>query len=105
MKPSKKAIGTSTGKAAAKHTHNRQTKKKALCNEWRRIDYYFELLDEHGPAEDLWKMLKLALISGDEHADKRDRSNMIFFYECSRELFKNVYSLLQQQKKKMGLME
>lgn len=73
--------------------------KKGLPYEWRRIDYYFELLDQEGPADDLWKMLKLALIADNDHIDPRDRSNMLFFYEYTKELFENIYILLQQQKK------
>ena len=73
--------------------------KKELPYEWMRIDYYFELLDQEGPAEDLWKMLKLALIADNDHIDVRDRSNMLFFYEYTKELFENIYTLLLLQKK------
>jgi hypothetical protein len=72
----------------------KQKKDKKLPYEWLRIDYYFELLDEEGPAEDLWKMLKLALIADNDHIDPRDRSNMLFFYEYTKELFENIFTLL-----------
>ena len=73
--------------------------KKELLYEWMRIDYYFKLLDKEGPAEDLWKMLKLSLIADNDIIDPRDRSNLLFFYENTKELFENIYTLLQQQKK------
>lgn len=72
---------------------------KQLPYEWRRIGYYFELLDQEGPTEELWKMLKLAMIADNDHINPRDRSNMLFFYEYTKELFENIYTLLQQQKK------
>ena len=75
---------------------------KELPYQWRRIDYYFELLDEKGPEEDLWKMLKLALIADNESIDQRDRSNMLFFFEYTKELFENIYVLLKAQKEKQA---
>ena len=86
-------------KAAVQPPKKPRTKATALPYEWQRINYYFELLDEEGPAEDLWKMLKLALIADNDRSTERDRSNMLFFYENTKELFENIYSLLQQIKK------
>jgi hypothetical protein len=79
------------------------TKKKKLPYEWKRINYFFKLLDKKGPEEELWKMLKLALTCDNDNADEHDRSNMIFFYEYAKELFENIYTLLQQQQKEKRL--
>jgi hypothetical protein len=75
-------------------------KQQLLSYEWRRINQYFEILDKQGPAEELWKILKLALTDGSGETESRHRSNMLFFYEHTKELFENIYKLLQQQKKK-----
>ncbi|MDB5275796.1 MAG: hypothetical protein JWR61_751 [Ferruginibacter sp.] len=85
----------------ARNTRGKIKKKqqRALPYEWQRIAYYFELLDEEGPAEDLWKILKLALIADNDHTDEHERSNMLFFYEYTKELFQHVYTLLQRQTK------
>ena len=73
-------------------------KKKLLQNEWMQINDFFETLGEEGPAEDLWKMLKLALITDNDLTEPGDRSKMIFLYESCRELFKNIYRLNTHQK-------
>jgi hypothetical protein len=89
MKAVKKGAGTKS--------KIREVELKQLPYEWQRVAYYFELLDQNGPAEDLWKMLKWAMIADNDHIDQHDRSNMLFFYEYTKELFQNTYALLQQQ--------
>ncbi|MEO6230427.1 MAG: hypothetical protein ABJB11_13730 [Ferruginibacter sp.] len=79
-------------KGAISKTKDQQN--KALSKEWQQIAYYFELLDKEGPAEDCWKMLKLALVADNDKTNARDRSNMLFFYEYTKQLFENVYTLL-----------
>ena len=71
--------------------------KKKLSYEWRRINYFFELYSEEGASEDLWKMLKLALTNDEEETEGSERSNMIFLYEYTKELYENVYELLLQE--------
>ena len=44
-------------------------KKKKLPYEWRRIDYFFDLFDDEGWSEELWKMLKLALTNDEEEPE------------------------------------
>lgn len=75
-------------------------KKKKLSYEWRRIDYFFELYSEEGASEDLWKMLKLAITNDEEETEGSERSNMIFLYEYTKELYENIYELLLQEKSK-----
>ena len=75
-------------------------KKKKLSYEWRRIDYFFELFNEEGASEELWKMLKLALTNDEEETEGKERSNMIFFYEYTKELYGNIFFLLMEQKAK-----
>ncbi|MEO7047409.1 MAG: hypothetical protein ABI091_19050 [Ferruginibacter sp.] len=69
-----------------------------LSPEWLQISEFFEVFYEEGPAEDLWKMLKLALVTDNDLTTPRDRSNMLFLYEGCSALFKNVYKLLLQRK-------
>lgn len=75
-------------------------KKKKLSYEWRRIDYFFELFNEEGASEELWEMLKLALTNDEEETEGRERSNMIFLYEYTKELYELLYILLMQEKDK-----
>ena len=77
------------------------SKKKRMAYEWRRIDNYFDwLFGLDGPSEILWNMLKLAITNGEEEAEAKERSNMIFFYENTKELFENIAVLLKKQKDK-----
>ena len=75
-------------------------KKKKLSYEWRRIDYFFEFFNEEGASEDLWEMLKLALTNDVEGTEGKERSNMIFLYEYTKELYENIYILLHKEKDK-----
>lgn len=75
-------------------------KKKKLSYEWRRIDYFYELFNEEGASEDLWEMLKLALTNDEEETEGRERSNMLFLYEYTKELYENIYILLLKEKEK-----
>jgi len=84
-----------------KRTKNKK-QNKDLQQQWSRIDSYFEFFDREGPAEDLWKMLKLALISDNDNIDPRDRTEMLFYYEQTKELFENIYVILQQQKENLN---
>lgn len=72
----------------------KKDKKKVLPYEWAEINDFFETLGEKGSAKDLWQMLKLALITDNDLTEPRDRSNMIFLYESTKKLFKNVFKLL-----------
>jgi len=76
-------------------------KKKKLSYEWRRIDYFFELFNEEGASEELWKMLKLALTNDEEETEGSERSNMIFLYEYTKELYENISILLVDEKAKI----
>ncbi len=75
-------------------------RKKKLSYEWRRIEYFFDLFDDEGWSEELWKMLKLALTNDEEGTEGNERSNMIFLYEYTKELYENIYELLLQEKSK-----
>ncbi len=75
-------------------------KKKKLSYEWRRINYFFELFNEEGASEELWEMLKLALTNEEEETEGRGRSNLIFLYEYTKELYENIFILLMQEKDK-----
>jgi hypothetical protein len=96
-----------TAKAMKANKNNKSKSKKLkpveqeyqLCPEWLQISEFFEVFYEEGPAEDLWKMLKLALVTDNDLTTPRDRSNMLFLYEGCSALFKNAYKLLLQQKK------
>lgn len=97
------AIQKTTGaakKAKGSIIKTKGKQKKELPYEWRRINYFFEFFDGESSTEHLWEMLKLALTSGDDNGDAQQRSNMLFFYEYTKELIENIYILLQQQKKK-----
>lgn len=72
---------------------------KEMAHEWKRINYFFEWFDADAATEHLWEILKLALVTDNDHTDERERSNMIFFYEGVKELFENTYALLQKKKK------
>ena len=74
-------------------------RKKKLPYEWRRIDYFFDLFDDEGWSEELWKMLKLALTNDEEETEGTERSNMIFLYEYTKELYENIYILLHKEKR------
>jgi len=50
--------------------------------------------------ERFWQILKLALTNGEEEADARERSNMIFFYEQTKELLENVFVIWEKKNKK-----
>jgi hypothetical protein len=78
---------------------NKKGKKKELVYEWRRVAYFFQFFDVETSTEHLWEMLKLALTSEDDSGDVNKRSDMIFFYEYTKELFENIYILLQEKKK------
>lgn len=78
---------------------NKKGKKKELVYEWRRVAYFFQFFDVETSTEHLWEMLKLALTSEDDPGDVKERSNMIFFYEYTKELLENIYILLQEKKK------
>lgn len=77
----------------------RREKKKELVYEWRRVAYFFQFFDVETSSRHLWEMLKLALTSEDDSGDINERSDMIFFYEYTKELFENIYILLQEKKK------
>jgi hypothetical protein len=70
-----------------------------LSYEWQRLDYFFALFELKGPDEELWEILKLALIADNDQIDERERGKMIFFYEYTKELFENIFILLQDKKK------
>lgn len=80
-------------------TEKEDKQKKELSYEWQRIGYFFELFELKGPSGELWEILKLALITDNDNTDERERGNMIFFYDSARELFENIYTLLQKKKK------
>ncbi|MEI9959387.1 MAG: hypothetical protein WDM90_24410 [Ferruginibacter sp.] len=42
-------------------------------------------------------MLKLALTSEEENGDLTERSNMLFFYEYTKELIENIHVLLEEK--------
>jgi hypothetical protein len=75
-------------------------KKKKLPYEWRRINHFFELFNDNGASEELWKMVKLAVTNDEEETEGWERSNMIFLYESTKELYENIYILLQVEKNK-----
>lgn len=78
---------------------NKKGKKKELAYEWRRVAYFFQFFDVETSTGHLWEMLKLALTSEDDLGVVKERSNMIFFYEYTKELLGNIYTLLQEKKK------
>ncbi|MGC4102876.1 hypothetical protein [Ferruginibacter sp.] len=90
----------SNNKTANAVNANPTTENNTLPAEWDQVAYFFEVMGEHGPADDLWQLLKLALIADDEENNSQMRANMIFVYEHTIAFFKNVYALLQQQQKK-----
>jgi len=63
------------------------------------------LLSDEGAGEELWKMLKLALTNDDEETEGKDRGNIIFLYEYTKDLYENVFILLVQQISKSGKKE
>ena len=88
--------------AFVKTTKGKSKKMKKLSYEWRRINYFFELFSDEGATEELWKMLKLALTNDEEETEGKERSNMIFVYEYTKELYENIFTLLIEQKSKSG---
>lgn len=78
----------------------KQAKPLPFEKEWARINYYFEMLDEQGPAEDLWEMLKLALIADNDLVTPRERSNMIFLYEYTKQLIATYIPCYRRRTKK-----
>lgn len=86
-----------------KNKRVKSKKAKGLSPEWYRINDFFMILDEDGPSNELWKMLKLALIVNNDNTDERDRSNMIFLYENTKKLFEDVFTLLEKEKKRRGV--
>lgn len=81
-----------------KQSRSKKNKGDTLSNQWQEIDGFFEFFEQAGAQKDLWKMLKLALIN--ENTTGRERSNMIFVYEYTVELYVNTFALLQEQKEK-----
>lgn len=77
----------------------KEKKKNGLPYEWQQVDYFFALFELKGPDEELWEILRLALIADNDHTDERERGNMIFFYDAAKELFENIHALLQKKKK------
>jgi len=70
--------------------------------EWKKVGYFFEWFGEDGAKQQLWEILKLALVSDNDKADERERSNMIFFYEQATEFFKITSDLWERKRKKMS---
>ena len=77
----------------------KEKKVNGLSYEWQRVDYFFALFELKGPDEELWEILKLALIADNDTIDERERGNMIFFYDAAKELFENIHALLQKKRK------
>jgi hypothetical protein len=80
-------------------TEKEKKQKKELSYEWQRVDHFFSLFELKDPDEELWEILKLALVADNDHTDERERDSMIFFYDSAKELFENIYTLLQKKKK------
>lgn len=76
-------------------------KNKKLPYEWRRIDHFFELFSEEMACDELWKMVKLAITNDEEETEGWERSNMIFIYEYTKELYELLYILLGREKDKI----
>jgi hypothetical protein len=74
--------------------------KHKMPNHWRRVDHFFGWFDAEFATEKLWEILKLALTNGNEDTEVKERSNMIFFFEYTKELYENVGILLQKEKEK-----
>ena len=94
----KKNSKGATKKSNAKEPENKEHKKKQLPYEWRRINDFFEWFEVSVATEHFWEILKLAITYEGEGPDGRERSNMIFFFEYTRELYENIYNLLQKEK-------
>ncbi|MDE3185666.1 MAG: hypothetical protein KGM16_19820 [Bacteroidota bacterium] len=69
--------------------------------EWKKVGYFFEWFGEEGATQQLWEILKLALVADNDHCDERERSNMIFFYEQATEFFKATSAMWERKRKKM----
>jgi hypothetical protein len=98
MKPAK---NNSDGKKKGNEKANGKTQKDELSDEWKRVGYFFEWFDPEGAKEQIWEILKLALVADNDQADERERSNMIFFYENVTVLFENVFKIWKRKRKKM----
>jgi hypothetical protein len=68
-------------------------KAEERLKEWKRAGYFFEWFGAGGTTQQLWKILKLALLADNDSADERERSNTIFFYEQATEFFKTTSAL------------
>src|SRR5665647_389611 len=75
-------------------------KTKELPYEWKKIHDFFKWFRPETATEHFWQILKLALTNGEEETDARERSNMIFFYEQTKELLENVFVIWEKKNKK-----
>lgn len=79
----------------------KKRKAEERLQEWKRMGYFFEWFGEGGARQQLWEILKLALVADNDSADERERSNMIFFYEQATGFFKTTSALWKRKKKNM----
>jgi len=89
------------GKKQRARANRQKRKAEERLQEWKRVGYFFEWFGEDGAKQQLWEILKLALVSDNDKADERERSNMIFFYEQTTEFFKTTSVLSERKRKKM----
>lgn len=69
---------------------------------WKVLQEFFETFDEDGPLETLWFMLSSAMKLESEEVDGKERSNMLFFYDCTIAFFKAAHFLYEQHRLKKG---
>lgn len=60
------------------------TKTKELPYELKKIHDFFKWFRPETATEHFWQILKRALTNGEEEADARERSNMIFFLRTNK---------------------
>ena len=95
-----KSDAANTKERVIKERKSKKHKKIEMSYEWRHIDHFFEWLEVPAASEHFWKILKLALANGEEETEAKERSNMIFFFEYTKELYENSYILLEREKEK-----
>jgi hypothetical protein len=94
----KKTKNDRDGKKKGHEKSKGQSQKNEVPGEWKRAACFFEWFDAEGAKEQFWAILKLALAAGNDKADERERSNMIFFYEKVIVLLENVSKIWERKK-------
>lgn len=78
----------------------RKLSKEEIENPYQIIDNFFDFAHLPQIREELWEMLKLTVSSSYHIQPRRDRANLLYFYEKLEQLVEAVHIIHQREKKR-----